>query len=384
MRKIAVLKTFLMILAILAGIGNANAQSWDVRVKELTPAGGVCVTGLLAGILQTAPCSLAINTGPGLAGGPFISTGTIGLSAFRADGRLVASVGTPSGPIPTASVTNATNIFYIPKVGDLVTIYNGTVYQAYHFGVSGIVLPLGTNWPANSAFDVFAVLVGGTPALCTVQWTSMTARASALDLTTVSYATNGTSITCRNANISTIVVPANQGTYLGSFYTNAGPGQVDFNFGGSSAGGAPASLGVWNAYNQVAVDALSQDSTLSWTYAGVVYRGADNTNGTAVVFMVGLPGTSVSARYMVDAATTSGSASGSVSIFLNLSTTPLGIIGTIPALASAAAITGEAVAEAEVIPPIGQNTLLAVENAAGSSITFTGIGRQGLAAHLSM
>jgi hypothetical protein len=380
------MKRLLFLLGTLCFAFPAWAQTWDVRIKELTPAGGVCVTGLLAGILQTAPCSLTINTGPGLTGGPLTSAGTITLAAFRADGRLVASSGIPSGPIPAASVTNATNLFYIPSQngGDLITIYNGTVAQDYHFGVSGLVLPLGTNWGATSAFDVFAILSGVSPALCTVQWTSMTARATALDATVLPFPTNGASAVCRTSNTTTVTLPANQGTYIGSFYTNAGAGQVDFNFGGSASGGGQASLGVWNAYNKAPVSVLVQDSTLSWTYSGSTYRSADNSNSNSVVFMTGLPGTAVSARYSVASATISGAAVGSVGIFLNLLTSPVGMTGTIPTLSSPIGLTAEAIAEASIVAPIGQNTILAVENAAGSTAAFSGVSRQGLSVQLSM
>ena len=376
------MKRLRILLAALCFAAPASAQTWDVRVKELSPAGGVCVTGLLAGILQTAPCSLTINTGPGIAGGPIVSTGTITLAAFRADGRLVASTGTPAGPIPVASVTNATSIWYIPSQngGDLVTIFNGTVAQAYHFGVPGMVLPLGTSWGANSAFDVFAALVGGAPTLCTVPWTSLTARATALDRTVLTYSTNSASVTCRNSNTTTLTVPANQGTYLGSFYTNGGPGQVDFNFGGSAAGGGAASLGVWNAYNQTVVAVDVQDSTAFWIYTGSAYRGADGLNTNSVTFMAGIPGSSGSARYAVAGSATAGTNVAFVGIFLNTAVSPTGTVGTI----APSTVVTEGVAEAAFIPAAGQNSVLAVENSRGSTVTFYGGGQQGLAFKFSM
>ena len=373
----------LWLLASLCLATPASASTWDVRIQEMTPAGGVCVTGLLAGILQTAPCSLAINTGPGLAGGPLTSTGTITLAAFRADGRLVASTGTPASPIPTATVTNATSIFYVPSQngGDLITIYNGTVSQAYHFGVSGMVLGLGASWGATSAFDVFATLIGGAPVLCTVPWTSLTARATALDKTVLPYSTNSASVTCRTSNTTTITVPANNGTYLGSFYTNSGPGQVDFNFGSSAPGGGAASLGLWNAYNQAPFSIQAQDSNASWSYSGSAYRSADASNGTSLVFMVGIPGSQIAARYAAAAAIGAGGA-GKIGMFFNGALSPSGLVGTI--VSSGSAVGGEAFSEAIVTPIAGQNVIIAVENANGSTTTFYGAGQQGLSVQISM
>src|SRR5579885_1613739 len=47
----------------------AAAATWDTRVQEMTPAAGYCVTGLIAGQMQTAACTSLVTPGFGLAGG---------------------------------------------------------------------------------------------------------------------------------------------------------------------------------------------------------------------------------------------------------------------------------------------------------------------------
>jgi hypothetical protein len=369
-------------LILLLTVMPAVAGTWDQRVQELTPAGGVCVTGLLAGVLQTAACTSTLNTNAGIFGGPIMGNGTLSLSAFRADGRLVASTGTPAAPVPTSSVINATSLWYVPSQngGALITIYNGVNDQAYSFGSPGLVLGLGSNWTANSAFDVFAALSGGAPVLCTVGWTSLTARATALDGTTRPYLTNGISITCRTSNTTTLTVAANQGTYLGSFYTNSGPGQVDFNFGGSAVGGGAASLGVWNAYNQTPVAVLVQDSTASWSYNGATYRNADASAGNSVTFMMGLPRSSAFARYQVAPSSSSGGALTTIGIGIN-GAAPSGIVGVADV---GTAFPVSTVAEIEFMPPLGQTTIQAQENAGGNTMTYRGAGQEGLSVRLMM
>ncbi len=256
---------------------------------------GTCV-GTLAGLTVGAGI-YTNNTAP---------TPSVILAARRTDGRLTNLSG---APVQTSSTAGATSIYYAPYIGNLVSIYNGTNLQAYQFTSSasdsvGLTLALGSNWAANSAFDVFVTLVTGSPTLCTVPWTNTTTRATALAKYDGLW-TNGALATCRYSNAATTSMAANQGTYLGSFYTNGSTGTVDWKLGSSASGGGAASLGVWNYYNRVTVTATVTDSETRYTYASSTYRQAGGSAGNQVAFMVGVIEDSFHAIYLNAIATAS-------------------------------------------------------------------------------
>jgi len=77
---------------------------------------------------------------------------------------------------------------------------------------------------------------------------------------------------------------ARRGTYVGTIVTN-GSSQVDFKFGGSASGGDEAIIGIWNAYNRVAVAGVVQNSVANWLYSSTTRRavfGSATYRATAV------------------------------------------------------------------------------------------------------
>ena len=228
----------------------------------------------------------------------------------RFDGRLTVQ---PSTPVLTTTVAGSTALYYAPYIGNLVSIYNGTNVTPVQFTSSatdtvGLTLNLGSNWAANSAFDVFVTLNAGSPTLCTVAWTNILTRATALALYN-GLQTNGASVTCRNTNASTLTVAQYQGTYLGSFYTNGSTGQIDYSFGGAASGGSIASFGVYNYYNQVLVSAQIQDNGSTYTYSSATIRQARASGNNEVAFMVGVSERAIQVSYTaaVSTAATAGS-----------------------------------------------------------------------------
>ena len=263
-------------------VGNLNSGSaassstfWRGDGTWATPGGGGTVTN--------------VGSGAGLTGGPITGSGSLVVELREPGGRLTVTNG---APVLTSSVTNQTTVYYAPYTSRFVPIYNGTVMQLYPFtssatDVVGLSLVLGSNWAANTNFDVFATLSGGVSALCSVPWTNQTTRATTLALYD-GLLTNSASATCRFSNTITATMAANQGTYLGSFYTNGSTGSVDFNFGAGGSGGAAGSLGVWNYYNRVNVAGIVTDSGVSYTYGSATVRQARASTGNQISFMVGV------------------------------------------------------------------------------------------------
>lgn len=204
-------------------------------------------------------------------------------------GRLTLQSATP---VMTSTQSAQTTVYYAPYNSPYVPIYNGTQVGLYQFTASnsdtvGLSMALGSNWAANSVYDVFVTVVFNEVGLCTIPWTNTTTRATAL-ANFAGILTNSASATCRTTNSVTLTLPQNQGTYLGSFYTNGSTGTVDYIFGGSASGGTAASFGVFNYYNRVDVMTNVIDSGTTYTYTTATIRQARASAGNQVKFIVGV------------------------------------------------------------------------------------------------
>ena len=221
-------------------------------------------------------------------------------------GRLTTSSGVP---IPTTDVTAATTLYYAPTLpasaGSVVPIYNGTNIQSVTFTSSvtdtvGLSLALGSNWAASTLYDVFVTLSSGSPVLCTVAWSSSGAGTSSRATALALYAgmqTNGATATCRTSNSATISVTTNQGTYLGTFLTNATGGQIDFKFGSLAAGGGAAVAGIWNLYNQTPASFLVSDSNASWNVSTInTYQPMDGSTTNSIALVAGIASNPINAN----------------------------------------------------------------------------------------
>jgi len=295
------------------------------------------------------------------------------LSIFaKPGGRLTLTSATP---VMTATASAQTSVFYAPYVSPYVPIYNGTQVGIYQFTSSnsdtvGLTLTLGSNWAANAAYDVFVFLNSGTVTLCTVTWTNTTTRATALAIFG-GILTNGASATCRTTNAATVTLAQNQGTYLGSFYTNGSTGTVDYIFGAAASGGTAASLGIWNYYNRVMVVTTVTDTNGSYTsnQNGTI-REAGGSTTNIVKFITGVVEDGVVASVNAQSATAaSAGASASWGVGCNSTTAFTGNPATVKAVNAVALQTGGA-ATAQCSPPIGVYTISSNETSSNNTTTF--------------
>lgn len=220
-------------------------------------------------------------------------------------GRLTLSTGVA---VMTATVSAATTIYYTSYVGDQVPIYNGSTWAmtALPGGQISVATSDTTKSPAaigaSKVNDWFVWNDGGTIRIGHgPDWTNDTTRSAGTALVLV----NG--IYLNNASI-TNGPAAQRGTYVGTTRSN-GSSQLDFIYGGTSAGGTAAFFGVWNTYNRVTVSTFVSDSTSSWTYNSVTLRSANNSTGNRVSFVTGLQEDGITATYaisVVEAATGAG------------------------------------------------------------------------------
>ncbi len=276
---------------------NGTDPSWAAAVTSITASNGV-----------------TSSTGSAITG-----TGTIYGGPMAAGGRLTLVTGTP---VMATTQSAKTTIYWTPYLHNLVPIYDGTVVRAYTFAELSIVL--GTNWAANTNFDVFLGNDAGTFRLCSVAWTNDTTRATALNLAQNGFYSNNAAFTARYNNTTTFTCPIYQGTYLGTFRTNGSTGTIDFIYGGSASGGVAGSFGVWNMYNRINLSTMVVDSGTSYTYAGSgVFRQSRASAGNQVSWVAGLAEDGVSIQYQ-NAINNGSGATGAIAIGYDTTTTYTG------------------------------------------------------------
>src|SRR2546423_9813873 len=100
----------------------------------------------------------------------------------------------------------------------------------------------------------------------------------------------------------TVTAPANQATYLGSFYATSN-GHTKFQMKPSpSSYGSANMLGLWNAYNRIPIVAVNRDLNTSWSYANSGLRFADNSAAFHISWVDGLAQSQSHCRYISNVA----------------------------------------------------------------------------------
>jgi len=224
------------------------------------------LTGGLGGFLLETPATPVVTQPWGMPGGRLTLQSAI--------------------PVMLTNQPAAVTVWYAPYVHQFVPIFNGANIQPYQFTSSlldqvGLALNLGSNWAANTNFDVFSTLVNGVAALCTIPWASNVTRATGLAIFG-GFLTNAAPATARLTNTTTFTLGTGLGTFLGTFRTTAVAGQSQFIFGGSGAGGVAAFAQIANYYNQVLYQFQVNDNAAAYTYTSAVARAANNSTGNTI------------------------------------------------------------------------------------------------------
>ncbi len=284
-------------------------------------------------------------------------------------------------PVMTSNQTAKGTIFYTPFLHNLISIYDGFVFQTYAFTEQSVVLD-SSNFLSGHVYDLFMALNAGVPTLgYGPAWTNITTRSAATALArTNGVWTNNTSITLRTAVGTTFGVGADKATYVGTAYGTAN-GQTGMNFNpASAAGGSGNILGLYSAYNKVMLHGQSQDSTSSWSYAVATWRAANGNANNSISYIDGLGDVAAIAKYNVFA---EPGTTGGPEIGININST-----SATPASQSSIFVSG---AEANIfveqmfVPVLGFNTITAMEfSSTTSAQTFQGAGFQTLTATVMM
>lgn len=271
-------------------------------------------------------------SGLGTVGQVLTSNGAGALPTFQTAGG--ASILTPQArltlttnvPVLTSTVSAVTTVYYTPYAGNLVPIYNGTVWSALAISELSQATTDTTKSPAavanNSNYDVFVWNDSGTMrATRGPAWTSDTARGTGAGTTELERV-NGVLV---NKIAITNGPAAQRGTYVGTIRSN-GTATIDYILGGTAAGGQAAVLNVWNMYNRVNIVTAIRDSTDSWTLAASSIRSANNSATMRVSFVCGITEDTFSASYSCLAQAGASGAAG-VAVGINSTSTPSGTFG---------------------------------------------------------
>lgn len=281
----------------------------------------------------------------------------LGVSTIVPQGRLTLTSATP---VMITDTTAASAVYYTPYNGNIIPIYDGSVFIFNPF--TQLTLTLNTsNHLSGKVYDVFVFLNSGTVTVAAgPAWTSDTARSAAIAMINGIW-TNNASINLTNGSTTYSSISANQATYVGTFRATAnGQTQMAFRPNGGS-GGNNCFLGVYNGYNRVTVSSRSVD-TNSYSYTTAVWRSTDSSNSHRASFVDGL-GQSFVLVLGMQTSTASGAAQ--YSYGLDSTTTPSASITAAYSSAGFGTMT-----VVDTIPPqIGFHYVQSLESGA-SGVTF--------------
>ena len=207
-------------------VSNVSLTSSDLTVtgSPITSSGTMTLalpaSGAAAGsytkVTVTAKGLVTAGASATLASADFVNQGTTatvlhGNAAGNPSWAAVTNTVTPPGrltltsgtPITTADVTAATNIYYLPYLGNLIQLWDGSAWTLYTF--AELTLALGT-LTSGKPYDVFVFESSGTVTLeVGPVWTNDTTRATAVTLQDGRY--------CKSGDKTRL--------YLGTFYTTS-------------------------------------------------------------------------------------------------------------------------------------------------------------------
>lgn len=192
----------------------------------------------------------------------------------------------------TGDQTGKTQVFYTPDQGDLIAIYNATLFVNQIFTELTLTLDA-TSHLADTIYDVFVINDSGTLRLVTgPAWATSTVGAgdrgtgaATTELARLSGVyTNAVAMTAIDGT-TPYAVAINEGTYVGSILIDTTAGQVTC----TTSFGQLRRWGVWNAYNRKTISMRAGDSTANWVYNVNAYRASNGDADNSMIIFTGLP-----------------------------------------------------------------------------------------------
>lgn len=184
---------------------------------------------------------------------------SVGAAAIQSNGRLTLESGVP---VSSTDQTAKTIIYYTPYNGNILSLYNGTSWNAYSFAEISITT---SGLSANANYDIFAYVSGSAVTLeYSSAWTNDTTRANALSL------------------LNGVYVKSSDNTrrYLGSIRSNASAQFTD----------SLANRLVWNFNNRILRSMFGFVYLLSHSYNGNTREYNNGVSVTRLYFITGING----------------------------------------------------------------------------------------------
>lgn len=288
--------------------------------------------------------------------GAVYSTGGAIVDPRRNDFRLS---GVSATPVMTADSTTLSTIYLAQFKGNHISLFDGTNWQdaAPASEVSLAVTGRTTDLP----FDIFAYLNAGVVTLEFLDWTSATARATALVRLDGVLVKSGDSKrrwvgSCRARSATTF------------HWVRAGDD-------------LPCKMDLFNADNRVDVNFTLRALTNTWTYTTATWRQAQASTNYQTDVMVGLQEEAFEASLMVTSTNATSNVSRQVGIGFDSTTAFTGLTG---ATSNDAAVAGEQLGIARIAhqPTIGRH-FYAWNEISTASGTTTWFGDNGALRHQS-
>jgi hypothetical protein len=351
-----------------------DGEKWDGGSVFTGPTGPTGLQGTVGTVGATGPTGLqgtpSTVTGPtgivGATGATGPTGGGSGGTGGPPQGRLTLQTATP---VMTTTQAAKTTIYYTPYQGNLVPLYNGSLFVMTPFSELSVATTDTANSPAAigaSKINDWFVWDSGGGVLRLVHgpdWTNDTTRSAGTALVMV----NGIWL---NAVAITNGPAIQRGTYVGTTRSNASS-QLDWIVGSATAGGGWTSLGVWNCYNRINVQMQVIDTTATWTYAINAYRAKNNSNNNRVSFISGLQEDSWRAE-VAGLMTNAASGFGYIAVGYDSLTVPAAGFGGVTQITSATVH----VTNAFMTSSLGWHFVQAIE-ASPSAVTITFYGISG-------
>jgi hypothetical protein len=283
-------------------------------------------------------------------------------------------------PVQTADINMATTIYYTAFSGNTAPVWNGTTFGSLVISQLQLLLP--TSLGGSTVYDACIFSNAGTPTLVAGPgWPTLTSRGtgtgSAQIIRLNGIWVNANQITGLNGT-SSFIIPVDQCTYVGSFYTDTAAGQVS----SQVTYGQNRKWGVWNAYNRQPIQVKAGDPATSWVYNTNAWRNSNNNAGNNITVLSGLAeepyALAFRQRVQVNGSGTADlTGELQIGIGFNVSNAPSGLVGDLSVTAGTAGsgITADvfvrigANAEYALAPSLGVNTINAIEIAPVANFT---------------
>jgi hypothetical protein len=252
--------------------------------------------------------------------------------------------GVSGSPIMTVDNAALSTIYLTPYTGNRISLYNGASWDVMYSGQVSLAV---TGRTADLPFDLYAFNLNGVLTLETLNWTSATARATALVLQDGVWVRSG-SITHRYVGTCR---PRSATSY--SWVTTG----ID----------TPAKLDLWNAANRVGTGWTVEASTNTWTYTLQTFRQAQGSANYQLDIVAGLQECLLVGQLVVSSSTNAGGAVERESgLGFDSTTVVIGVSGAVSAGSNSISAS---TAQCSVLVPIGRHFLAWLETSAATNTT---------------